>query len=107
MNWRFNGNSGSRCGLPGFFLNVFISWNIGKCDKTEFWDDMEGRICYICIDGICVRYTMEKLNFSERTDAALILQFIRDLAEYEKMLDEVIETEDLLIEWIFEKNAEG
>ena len=33
----------------------------------------------------------------------LILQFIRELAEYEKMLNEVVATEALLREWIFEK----
>ncbi len=49
--------------------------------------------------------TMEKINFryAKETDAALILDFIKGLAEYEKMLDEVIATEDLLKEWIFEK----
>lgn len=37
----------------------------------------------------------------------MILQFIRDLAEYEKMLDEVTATEDDLQDWIFEqKKAE-
>ena len=52
---------------------------------------------------------MGKLNFryAKETDAALILDFIKGLAEYEKMLDEVIATEDLLKEWIFEnKKAE-
>ena len=33
----------------------------------------------------------------------LILQFIQELADYEKMLPEVIATEGLLREWIFEK----
>ncbi len=49
--------------------------------------------------------TMEKINFryATETDAALVLDFIKGLAEYEKMLDEVIATEDLLKEWIFEK----
>ena len=36
-------------------------------------------------------------------DAALILHFIRGLAEYENMLDDVVATEELLREWIFEK----
>ena len=36
-------------------------------------------------------------------DVPLILRFIRDLAEYEGMLDEVVATEDLLCEWIFDK----
>jgi len=42
-------------------------------------------------------------RFAEEQDAALILQFIRELAEYENMLEEVVATEDLLKEWIFEK----
>ena len=48
---------------------------------------------------------MGKLDFryAKETDAALILDFIKGLAEYEKMFDEVIATEDLLKEWIFEK----
>ena len=45
------------------------------------------------------------LNFrnAERKDIALILQFIRALAEYEKMLDEVVADEATLEEWIFDK----
>ena len=49
---------------------------------------------------------MENISFryAEKKDAALILEFIRELAEYEKMLDDVVATEELLREWIFEKN---
>lgn len=36
-------------------------------------------------------------------DVAKILSFIKEIAEYEKMSDEVVATEDLLREWIFEK----
>ena len=48
---------------------------------------------------------MEELTFrfAEERDCALILQFIRGLAEYEKMSDQVVATEALLREWIFEK----
>lgn len=48
---------------------------------------------------------MECITFrnAEEKDISLILYFIRELAEYEKMLDEVVATEDLLREWIFEK----
>ncbi len=42
-------------------------------------------------------------RYATKSDAALILEFIRELAEYEKMLDEVIADEKLLKEWIFEK----
>lgn len=40
-------------------------------------------------------------RYAEKSDAALILQFIKGLAEYEKMLDQVIATEELLTEWLF------
>ena len=43
-------------------------------------------------------------RFAREEDAGLILWFIRELASYEKMLDEVVATEDSLKEWIFGKN---
>ena len=48
---------------------------------------------------------MEQLTFRCATeqDCGLILHFIRELASYEKMLDEVVATPELLREWIFEK----
>lgn len=36
-------------------------------------------------------------------DCPLILSFIKALADYEKMSDQVVATEELLREWIFEK----
>ena len=42
-------------------------------------------------------------RFAEEKDCALILDFIRALAEYENMSDQVVATEALLREWIFEK----
>jgi GNAT superfamily N-acetyltransferase len=47
-------------------------------------------------DGLTFRY-------AEETDVSTILFFIKQLAAYEKMLDEVVATEELLREWIFEK----
>ena len=48
---------------------------------------------------------MKKLSFRFATveDIPTILFFIKELASYEKMLDEVIATEALLKEWIFDK----
>lgn len=43
-------------------------------------------------------------RYAQAEDSALILEFIRELAEYEKMLDDVVATQELLREWIFEKN---
>ena len=43
-------------------------------------------------------------RFADKDDVPLILHFIKELAAYEKMLDDVTATEGLLREWIFEKN---
>lgn len=40
---------------------------------------------------------------AERKDVKLILQFIKELADYEKMLDEAVADENTLEEWIFDK----
>lgn len=42
-------------------------------------------------------------RFAAEQDATLILEFIKELAVYENMLDEVVATEEILREWIFEK----
>ena len=44
-----------------------------------------------------------KIRFANESDAARILGFIKELAAYEKMSDQVVANEDLLREWIFEK----
>ena len=44
-----------------------------------------------------------RFRFAEEKDVSLILEFIRALAEYEKLSDKVVATEELLREWIFEK----
>lgn len=48
---------------------------------------------------------MQKNSFRYATekDVEKILEFIKGLADYEKMSDDVIATEGLLREWIFEK----
>ena len=50
---------------------------------------------------------MSKVQFRQAgpEDAGLILRFIRALAEYEKMADQVVATEELLRDWLFEKRA--
>lgn len=42
-------------------------------------------------------------RFAVREDVPTILGFIRELAEYEHLLDEVVATEELLNEWLFDK----
>ena len=45
-----------------------------------------------------------KFRFASSEDAGLILEFIKELAKYEKMSDAVIADENLIKEWIFKKN---
>ena len=47
-----------------------------------------------------------EIRYAERKDTAVILNFIKDLAVYENMLDQVVATEELLGEWLFDKKAE-
>lgn len=43
------------------------------------------------------------IRFATKADVPQILRFIEGLAEYEQLLHEVVATEELLEEWIFEK----
>ena len=40
---------------------------------------------------------------AERRDVPLILRYIRELARYEKLEEEVVATEEILEEWLFDK----
>lgn len=42
-------------------------------------------------------------RYAQRQDTGLILQFIKELAEYEQLLDEVVADEETLKQWIFDK----
>lgn len=42
-------------------------------------------------------------RFAEKEDTALILEFIKELAEYEKLAGDVVADEKTLEEWLFEK----
>ena len=46
---------------------------------------------------------MLTFRYATEDDCGLILNFIKALAEYEKLADEVVATKELLREWIFEK----
>ena len=50
---------------------------------------------------------MSTVKFREASekDVGLILQFIRALADYEKMSGDVVATEEILREWLFEKQS--
>lgn len=50
---------------------------------------------------------MIAIRFAERKDVPLILDFIRELAKYEKLENQVVATESLLEYWLFDqKEAE-
>ena len=42
-------------------------------------------------------------RFAQRGDVALVLRFIKELADYEKTLDEVVADEATLEEWLFDR----
>ena len=44
-----------------------------------------------------------KFRYAERTDIPLILRFVKELAAYEKLSDEVIADEKTMEEWIFDR----
>lgn len=44
-----------------------------------------------------------RFRFAQEEDCRLILKFIKSLAKYEKMSDEVVATEEILHEWLFMK----
>lgn len=46
-----------------------------------------------------------KLRFADSNDVSLILEFIKELADYEKMLDQVVATEKVLRESLFEREV--
>lgn len=46
---------------------------------------------------------MAAFRFAKKEDTGLILKFIKKLAEYEKMSDEVVADEKTLQHWIFDK----
>ena len=43
------------------------------------------------------------IRFAAIDDVSTILKFIKELASYEKLENEVVATEEILKEWIFEK----
>ena len=42
-------------------------------------------------------------RYAQRRDVPLILRFIKELADYEKMLDQVVADEATLEEWLFDR----
>ena len=52
--------------------------------------------------GQFVKDTFE-FRYAKDTDVKLILYFIKELAKYENMLDDVVTTQELLQDWIFVK----
>jgi GNAT superfamily N-acetyltransferase len=50
------------------------------------------------VNGLSIRFAGEK-------DVPLILEFIKSLADYERMLDDVVATEETLMESLFKRKA--
>lgn len=45
------------------------------------------------------------IRFAEKSDVALILNFIRELADYENLLDQVVASEEILMDSLFHKRS--
>lgn len=67
-------------------------------DTGHFYDS-------ISLKKLCGPETIINITYryAQVTDTGLILQFIKELAEYEKILNEVVATEEMLKEKLFEK----
>ena len=46
-----------------------------------------------------------KIKRAEKEDALTIYELISGIAEYEKMLDEVVNTPEMIKEWLFDKKT--
>ena len=46
-----------------------------------------------------------KIKRAEKEDALTIYKLIRGIAEYEKMLDEVVNSPEMIKEWLFDKKT--
>ena len=57
------------------------------------------------MDRIETRIEDVTLRLAKEEDLSLILRFIKELADYEKLLHEVVATEDILRESLFERRA--
>ncbi len=58
------------------------------------------------MDGIIrTKHEYFKLRFAGEEDIELILKFIKELAEYEELLSEVVATEEILRESLFERKS--
>lgn len=44
-------------------------------------------------------------RYAEKKDASLVLSFIKELADYEKMSDDVVATDSTIEEWVFDKKG--
>ena len=62
----------------------------------EVCSENAGRLS--AVDNFSFRYAEEK-------DVPLVIDFVRELAEYEKLLDEVDTSEELYRRWLFEKQS--
>ena len=67
-----------------------------------FINDMKG---FTIMEVIKTKKENFTIRFAEKSDMALILNFIRELADYENLLDEVVATEEVLMDSLFHRKA--
>jgi GNAT superfamily N-acetyltransferase len=94
-----------------FDIKVFFSMYINKESAIILQTNSYVSRILITIGVMCmipeVTINDFKIRIAEPTDVSLILKFIKELADYERMLEDVVATEELLTEFIFQqKKAE-
>ena len=94
-----------------FDIKVFFSMYINKESAIILQTNSYVSRILITIGVMCMipEVTIKdfKIRIAEPTDVGLILKFIKELADYERMLEDVVATEELLTEFIFQqKKAE-
>jgi GNAT superfamily N-acetyltransferase len=59
----------------------------------------------VVVDQLKVTDSSFIMRFAKQEDIALILYFIKELAKYEDLLEQVVATEQVLHKWLFEQKA--
>jgi len=102
MNWIFGNEYKIPANLERLDGKRLIVFNLNNQSETSpFWNLKLSDLRPADVET----ESLLEFRYAERDDCALILRFIRELAEYERLGDEVIATEELLAEWLFDKNA--
>lgn len=98
------------------FFELMKAYKKGEIDRYEVFNHLYDLLKlypndYLLKSNIFIKYIGKrkvgkmKFRFAERKDVTLILDFIKELAIYDKLIDEVVTDEATLEDWIFNKKT--